>query len=109
VGVLVICILVFTVFCIVCTVFFVLFRLRVFILICFVVLVQVLLPPSDNSTAVGNNNNNNNIYYVIITPVLKIKLILYIFSVINQLDAQNFVHETATYRCDDTRSCVMQF
>ena len=98
-GVLVICILVFIVFCIVCTVFFVLFRLRV--------LVQVLLPPSDNSTAVGNNNNN--IYYVIITPVLKIKLILYIFSVINQLDAQNFVHETATYRCDDTRSCVMQF
>jgi len=44
-------------------------------------------------------------------------------SVINQLDAQNFcltinlflastcaqVHETATYRCDDTRGCVMQF
>jgi len=38
-------------------------------------------------------------------------------SVINQLDAQNAfqpvliqpVHETATYRCDDTRSCVMQF
>ena len=33
-------------------------------------------------------------------------------SVINQLDAQNFclpVHQTATYRCDDTRGCVMQF
>ena len=44
------------------------------------------------------------------------------FSVINQLDVQNFsfkislfhastflVHETATYRCDDARGCVMQF
>jgi len=35
-------------------------------------------------------------------------------SVINQLDAQNFclyqpVHQTATYRCDDTGGCVMQF
>jgi len=36
VGVLVTCVLVFTVFCIVCTVFFVLFRLCIFILICFV-------------------------------------------------------------------------
>jgi len=36
VGVLVICVLVFTVFCIVCTVFFVSFRLCIFILICFV-------------------------------------------------------------------------
>jgi len=33
---------------------FVLFRLCIFSLICFV------LPPSDNSTAVNNNNNNNN-------------------------------------------------
>ena len=50
-----------------------------------------------------------------------------IISVNNQLDAQNFcitisfiscpymfrahvlVYETATYRCDDTRGCVMQF
>ena len=36
VGVTVICLLVFTVFCIVCAVFFVLFRLCIFILICFV-------------------------------------------------------------------------
>jgi hypothetical protein len=36
VGDLVICILVFTVFCIVCTVFFVLFHSCIFILICFV-------------------------------------------------------------------------
>jgi len=35
VGVLVIRVLVFTVFCIVCTVFFLLFRLCIFILICF--------------------------------------------------------------------------
>ena len=40
---------------------------------------------------------------------------LYIFfiSVINQLDTQHFcaqsVHETAIYRCDDTRGCIMQF
>ena len=33
-GVLVICVLAFSVFCIVCTVFLVLFRLRTFILIC---------------------------------------------------------------------------
>jgi len=34
-------------------------------------------------------------------------------SVINQLEAQSVlsqpVHEMATYRCDDTRGCVMQF
>jgi len=36
VGILLICVLVFTVLCIVCTVFFVLFRLCIFILICFV-------------------------------------------------------------------------
>jgi len=35
-GVLVICFLVFTVFCIVCAAFFVLLRLCIFILICFV-------------------------------------------------------------------------
>ena len=35
-GVLVICVLEFTVFCIVCTLFSVLFRLCIFILICFV-------------------------------------------------------------------------
>ena len=37
-----------------------------------------------------------------------------VISVINQLDAQKpvlsqSVHETATYRCDDTTGCVMQF
>jgi hypothetical protein len=42
VGVLVTCVLVFTVFYILCTVFF------------------VLLPPSDNSIALSSNNNNNN-------------------------------------------------
>ena len=36
VGVLVICVLVFTVFCFVCTVYFILFGLCIFILICFV-------------------------------------------------------------------------
>jgi hypothetical protein len=51
VGVLVICVLVFTVLCIVCTVFFVLFRLCIFILV-LSVLVQGLLAPSDNSIAV---------------------------------------------------------
>ena len=70
--------------------------------------------------------------------LLTVHLSIFI-SVINQLDAQNFcftislfhastcfehmcsssggqncitrplVHETATYRCDDTRGCVMQF
>jgi len=53
--------------------------------------------------------------------LLAVHLSIFI-SVINQLDAQNFcftislfhastcfVHETATYTCDDTRGCVMQF
>ena len=59
VGVLVICVLEFTVFCIVCTVFLYCF---VYVRILFVlsVLVQGLLPPSENSTAKSNNNNNNN-------------------------------------------------
>jgi len=30
-------------------------------------------------------------------------------SVINHIDAPQPVHETVTYRCDDTRGCVMQF
>ena len=67
--------------------------------------------------------------------MLTVRLSIFV-SVINQLDAQNFcftislfhtstcfehmcsssggqncqpVHETATYRCDDTRGCVIQF
>jgi len=47
--------------------------------------------------------------------LLTVHLSIFI-SVFNQLDAQNLfhnkfylVHETATYRCDDTRGCVMQF
>ena len=51
-GVVIICILVFTVF-------FGLFRLCIFILICFVCTSVRILPPSDNSIAVNNNNNNN--------------------------------------------------
>ena len=46
-------------FCIVCTLLFVLFRLWIFILVALSVLVQGLLPPSDNSNAVSNSNNNN--------------------------------------------------
>jgi hypothetical protein len=38
--------------------FMYLFRLCIFILICFVS--KGLLPPSENSIAVNNNNNNNN-------------------------------------------------
>jgi hypothetical protein len=40
--------------------FYVLFRLCIFILICFVCTSVRTLPPSDNSIAVNNNNNNNN-------------------------------------------------
>ena len=52
--------IVFTMFCIVCTVF--LYCLVYVYLVLFVlsVLVQGLLPPSDNPIAVSNNNNNNN-------------------------------------------------
>jgi hypothetical protein len=52
VGVLVICVLVFTVFSIVGPVFFVLFRS------CFVC-IDVRITASDKSIAVNNNNNNN--------------------------------------------------
>jgi hypothetical protein len=56
VGVLVICVLVFTVlYCFYCFVYVYLF---LFVLS---VLVLGLLPPSDNSLAVNNNNNNNNV------------------------------------------------
>jgi hypothetical protein len=58
VCVLLICVLVFTGFCIVCTVF--LYRFVYVYLFFFVlsVLVQGLLPPSDNLIALNNNNNN---------------------------------------------------
>jgi len=55
VGVLVVCILVLTLFCIVCTVFlycFVYVHVQVFLLV-LSVLAQELPPPSENSTAVS--------------------------------------------------------
>jgi hypothetical protein len=54
-----VCVLVLTVFCIVCTVFY---TVSLMCLLLFVLSVRVkeLLPPSDNSIAVNNNNNNNN-------------------------------------------------
>ena len=58
--VLVICVLVFTVFCIVYTVFLCCFFYVHLFLFVLPVLKQGLLPPSDNSIAVNNNNNNNN-------------------------------------------------
>ena len=50
-GVLVICVLVFTVFCIVCTVFLYCFVYVYLFLLILSVLVLELLPPSDNSIA----------------------------------------------------------
>jgi hypothetical protein len=49
-----VCLLIFTVLCIVCTVFLYFFYVYVFLL------VLSVLPPSDNSIAVNNNNNDNN-------------------------------------------------
>ena len=61
--------------------------------------------------------------FVFFDVLLAVRLSIFI-SVINQLDAVSCasqpvyetctrrardVHETATYRCDDTRGCVMQF
>jgi hypothetical protein len=63
-GVLVICVLVFTVFCIVCTVFFYCFVYVYLFLFVLSVLLQGLLPLSENSIAVSSSNsstsNNNN-------------------------------------------------
>ena len=56
-GVLVICVLVFVAFCIVCTAFLYCF---VYVHLLLFVLVYGLLPQRDNSLAVNNNNNNNN-------------------------------------------------
>jgi hypothetical protein len=56
-GVLVVCVLVFTVFCIVCTVFLYCFVYVYLFLFVLSVLVQGLLPPSENSIAVNDNNN----------------------------------------------------
>ena len=61
--------------------------------------------------------SNSNINYTIIFSGYNLELFfdvlltvyLSIFiSVFNQLDGR-LVHVTATYRCDDTRGCVMQF
>jgi hypothetical protein len=58
VGVLVTCVLVFTVFCSVCTVFLHCFIYVYFIFVLFV-LVKGLLPLGENPIVVNNNNNNN--------------------------------------------------
>jgi len=59
-GVLVIWVLVFTVFCIVCIAFlYCFFYVNLFSFV-LSVLVEELLPPSENWIAVSNNNNNNN-------------------------------------------------
>jgi len=50
VGVLVICVLVFTVFCVVCTVLLYCF---VYVYLFYLLLVSGLLPPSENSSAVN--------------------------------------------------------
>jgi hypothetical protein len=62
VGVLVICVLVFTLFCTVCTVFLYCFVYVYLFLFVLSVLVEGLLPPSDNCISINNNNNNNNIF-----------------------------------------------
>jgi hypothetical protein len=67
VGVLLICVLVFIVFCIVRTEFFVLFGLCILCLFVLSVLVYGLLSPSDNSISNNNNNNNNNNNKVIVS------------------------------------------
>ena len=59
-GVLVICVLVFTVFCIVCTVFLYCFVYVYLLLFVLSVLVQGLLQPSDNSTVVSTRNMKKN-------------------------------------------------
>ena len=55
-GVLVICVLVFTVFCTVCTVFLYCSVYVYLFLFVFCILVLGLLPPSENSIAVSNIN-----------------------------------------------------
>ena len=60
-GVLVICVLVFTEFCIVCTVLLYCFVYLNLLLFLLSVLSYGLLPPSENSFALNNINNNNNI------------------------------------------------
>jgi len=57
-GVLVVCVLVFTVFCTDCNIFLYGFFIHIHILDIFLVLGQ--MPPIENSIAVSNNNNNNN-------------------------------------------------
>ena len=57
-GVLVICVLVFTVFCIVCAVFLYCFVYVYLFLFVLSVLLQGLLPPSDNSVAVSKYVSN---------------------------------------------------
>jgi len=82
-GCLVIRVLVFSVFCIVCTVLFYCFVYVYLLLFLLSVLGYGLLPPSDNSIAVSNNsNNNNNNSNKIITG--KTKLLLMNIELISQ-------------------------
>jgi len=59
VGVLIICVLVFIVFCIVCTVFLYCFIHLYLFLFAFSVLVQELLPSSGNSIAVSSSSSSS--------------------------------------------------
>jgi len=76
--------------------------------------------PGITDTVVALKNAVNFIRLINFDVLLTVHLSIFI-SVINKLYAQNFcfkirlfnvlsqpVHQTATYRCDDTRGCVMQ-
>jgi len=80
---------------------------------------------TDSAAAAGASmaHPSNQIERAGYCKVLNLSNCLIFILVFNQLDAQNLfyskfyftriggrlVHETATYRCDDTRGCVMQF
>jgi len=74
----------------------------------------------SSSCVVTTKHRLHTTYIENVDVLLTVHLSIFI-SVINQLDAQNFcftvrlvpsrapVHETATYRFNVTRGCVMQF
>jgi hypothetical protein len=58
-------------------------------------------------------NNNDNDWYQFTSCSKHYNTVISFISVINQLDAQNFCFTISlfhhhTYRCDDTRGCVMR-
>ena len=63
--------------------------------------------PIDICSIITAKQNTLNTVYTSYTTFFDVLLTVHLSTFISVINEP--VHETATYRCDDTRSCVMQF